>query len=225
MKQLKIGSSWIRGVVGNGLTPELVTDFASAFGTYVDGREVVLARDTRRSSPMFQAAALSGLMAAGCDVANAGTCPTPVAQYLVRSRRAGGGLVISGSHNDSSWNALKFINAEGALLNPLQGEDIFNIFHAGAYTTVEWDSLGKETSVVGDVGTHLAATVARLDVAAIKKANFRVVFDLGNGSGGSVTESFCSLLGCRPVFINDETTGDFARDPAPTPANMRRVVW
>ncbi|NMD35704.1 MAG: phosphoglucosamine mutase, partial [Planctomycetes bacterium] len=85
MKQFKIGTSWIRGVVGNGLTAELVTDFACAYGTYVGGREVVLARDTRASSPMLGAAALAGLLSTGCDVADAGVCPTPAAQYLVRS--------------------------------------------------------------------------------------------------------------------------------------------
>ena len=71
-------------MVGNGLTPELVTDFACAFGTYLDGCEAILARDTRRSSPMLMQAASSALVSAGCTVTNAGICPTPVAQYLVR---------------------------------------------------------------------------------------------------------------------------------------------
>ena len=134
VKQFKIGNSWIRGVVGEGLTCEIATDFACAYGTYSGGREVVLARDTRRSSPMLAAAALSGLVSTGCSVANAGVCPTPVAQYLVRSRGAGGAIVVTGSHNAAGWNALKFIDEDGALLNAIRGEDVLDLYHLGEYT-------------------------------------------------------------------------------------------
>jgi phosphomannomutase len=224
VKQLKISSSWIRGVVGSGVTPELMTDFACAFGTFVDGREVVLARDTRRSSPMFAAAALSGLLSTACPVANAGICPTPVAQWLVRRRRAGGAVVVSGSHNDSRWNALKFINEDGALLNPVQGEEVLDLYHAREFTKASWQAVGRETPIAGYGEAYLADTVGKLDLAAIRKAAFRVVIDLGNGACGSVINEFCAMLGCRPVLINEETTGDFARDPAPTPANMRQLA-
>ncbi len=224
MKQLKIGSSWIRGIVGNGLTPELVTDFACAFGTYLDARPIVLARDTRRSSPMLASAAVAGLLSTGAHVLNAGVCPTPIAQYLVRRKRAGGGLVVSGSHNDFRWNALKFINADGALLNPVQGEELLDLYHAGEFTKAPWDRLGREITINDYVPEYLAATVGRLDVASIRQARFRVVLDLGNGTCGTAAAAFFSMLGCRPILINEETEGDFARDPAPTPANMRQLA-
>ncbi len=62
MRQLKIGTSWVRGVVGDALTPELIVNFACAFGTWCDGGPVVLGRDTRRSSAMLRASILSGLL-------------------------------------------------------------------------------------------------------------------------------------------------------------------
>lgn len=224
MKQLKIGTSWIRGVVGGGLTPELLTDFACAFGTYLGGGEVVLARDTRRSSPMFSAAALSGLISTGCDVANAGVCPTPVAQYLVSKRSARGGIVVSGSHNDSDWNALKFINAEGALLNPIQGEEVLDLYHLGEYAKASWDKLGRETPITDFVETYLSDVVGKLDLDAIRKANFSVVVDLANGTAGTVIKEFLTLLGCRFILINEETKGDFAHNPEPKPANMLQLA-
>jgi phosphomannomutase len=224
VKQLKLASSSIRGVVGGGLTPELVSDFACAFGTWLDGREVVLARDTRRSSPMFAAAALSGLISTGCDAASAGICPTPVAQYLVRKRKAGGALVITGSHNDSDWNALKFINSDGALLNPIQGEEVLDIYHLGEYTKAAWNRLGKERFVDGYVEPYLTDILGGLDLIAIRKARFRVAVDVGNGTAGTVIRDLLGFLECEPVVINEERTGEFAHSPSPRPANMRQLA-
>jgi phosphomannomutase len=224
VKQFKIGNSWIRGVVGGGLTAELVTDFACAYGTYVGGREVVLVRDTRASSPMFGAAVLAGLLSTGCNVANAGVCPTPVAQYLVRRRRAGGGIAVTGSHNAAGWNALKFIDEDGALLNAIRGEEVLDLYHLGEYTKASWDRLGKEEEIAGYVGPYLAETVGKLDVDLIRKARLRVAVDTVNGTAGGVIREFLRFLGCTPILINEEMASDFAHDTAPSVRNMRQLV-
>jgi phosphomannomutase len=132
--------------------------------------------------------------------------------------------VVSGSHNDFRWNALKFINAGGALLNPVQGEEVLDLYHAGEFTKAPWDRLGRESELADYAAEYLAETVGRLDVASIRKARFRVVLDLGNGTCGTAVAAFFGMLGCRPILINEETLGDFARDPAPTPANMRQLA-
>jgi len=223
VKQFKIGNSWIRGVVGNGLTAELVTDFACAYGTYVGGREVVLVRDTRASSPMFGAAALAGLLSTGCSVADAGVCPTPVAQYLVRRRRAGGGIAVTGSHNAAGWNALKFIDEDGALLNSIRGEEVLDLYHLGEYTKASWDRLGKREEATGFVGSYLAATAGTLNVESIRAAKLRVAVDTVNGTAGAVIREFLGFLGCEPILINEEMGPDFAHDPAPSARNMRQL--
>jgi phosphomannomutase len=224
VKQLKISGSWIRGVVGDGLTPELATDFACAFGTWLDEGEVVLARDTRRSSPLFMSAVIAGLISTGCDVANAGVCPAPVAQFLVKSRGARGGIVVAGGQNDSDWNALKFINADGVPLNGIQAEELLDLYHLGEFSRAGWESLGRERLIGDFVEPFLDDILSRLDVDAIRRANFRVVVDLCNGTAGSVIGGFLSRLGCRPVLINEEPAGDFAHPPAPTRRNMRQLA-
>ena len=62
MRELKIGISWVRGVVGDALTPELVVNFSCAFGTWADGGPVVIGRDPRQSSSMLRAAVIAGLL-------------------------------------------------------------------------------------------------------------------------------------------------------------------
>ena len=116
MRELKLGTSWVRGVVGEALTPELIVNFSCAFGTWVDGGPVVIGRDTRRSSTMLRAAVLSGLLSPGCEVIDVGVCSTPLVSFAVRELGASGGISITGSHNDSQWNALKFIGPDGMLL-------------------------------------------------------------------------------------------------------------
>ncbi len=224
MKQLKIASSSVRGVTGIGLTPELVTDFACAFGTWVEGCDVVLARDTRRSSPMFEAAALSGLISTGCDVKNAGVCPTPVAQHLVRRFETDGAIVVTGSHNSSEWNALKFVNRDGALLNRIQGEEVLDLYHLGEFTKASWDRLGKEIPTSDYAAQYFDETVDKVDTAAIREAGFRVVVDLANGTAGTIIHDFLSLLGCKPVLINEEREGNFAHYPGPTIRNMAQLA-
>ena len=86
LRELKIGASGVRGVVGDALTPELIVNFACAFGTWCGGGPVVIGRDTRRSSTAFRAAVVSGLLSTGCRVIDLGVCPEPA--RVVRHPRA-----------------------------------------------------------------------------------------------------------------------------------------
>ncbi|HYP12395.1 MAG TPA: hypothetical protein VEQ63_00605, partial [Bryobacteraceae bacterium] len=104
---LKIGVAGIRGVVGDFLTPGLACALAQAFGTYVGRGRVIVARDTRPSGPMLQHAVHCGLLAAGCEVFDAGILPTPTLQIYVGASRAVGGIALTASHNAAEYNALK----------------------------------------------------------------------------------------------------------------------
>src|SRR6185369_5728448 len=99
MKLLKIGIAGVRGVVGESFTPELVVQFAQAFGTYMDGGRILVCRDTRPSGPMVQAAVSAGLLAAGCEVVDLEICTTPSMQLAVTQFNAVGGIAITAGHN------------------------------------------------------------------------------------------------------------------------------
>jgi phosphomannomutase len=135
MRPLKIGISGVRGIVGESLTPELVVSFAQAFGTYLDSARILVCRDTRSSGPMVQAAVVSGLLAAGCDVVDLGVCPTPTLQLAVRWLGAQGGISITAGHNPAAWNALKFVRGDGLYLNTTQAEELLDIVHQGEFET------------------------------------------------------------------------------------------
>jgi phosphomannomutase len=224
MRGLKIGIAGVRGVVGDALSPELAVNFACAFGSWCDGGTVVIGRDTRRSSSMLRAAACSGLASTGCDVIDLGVCPTPLVSYTVRECGAAGGLSISGSHNDARWNALKFLGANGALLNAAQGEELLDIYHASAFLSVSWDGLRPVRDDAGIAARYVEKLLAALDAAAIRRRRFRVAVDFCNGACTDVARSLLSALECTLLPLNDEPTGSFAHPPAPNAENMRQLA-
>src|SRR5256885_11665865 len=126
---LKISISGVRGVIGESLTPALLTRFAQAFGTYVGSGTTVIGRDPRTSGEMVKQAVIAGLLSSGSRVIDIGMCPVPTIQLLVRHEHAQGGIAITASHNPAEWNALKFIGRDGFFLNSGQARELLDIYH------------------------------------------------------------------------------------------------
>ena len=223
---LKIGISGVRGVVGVSMTPTLVMDFASAFGSFVDRRPIILARDPRVHGPMLRAACVSALMSSGCDVLDLGVCPTPILQRAVGRRKAGGGVSITAGHNDIRWNALTFIGPDGTYLNSFQGQEVLDLYHLGKFDKAATDDLGRLSfaSEAEAVEPYFAALGAFLDVDAVRAARFKVVIDACAGAGSPFLARFAETLGFDLIPINDEPNGFFPHDPEPRPRNAAQSV-
>lgn len=224
MKLLKIGISGVRGIVGDTLTPELIMNFASTFGTYLNSQKVLLGRDTRISGPMLHAATTSALLATGCKVIDLGICPTPILQYMVKRLKARGAISISAGHNDADWNALTFINHQGSYLNSYQGEEVLDIYHLEKFKKVPTDKLGFVASRTDYLDTYFTKLSKFLDGSAIRKAAYKVVIDACNGGGAGIVDAFCKRLGCDLIPVNNEPTGYFPHDPEPRPRNASEVA-
>ena len=224
LRELKIGASGVRGVVGDALTPELVVSFACAFGTWCGGSLVVIGRDTRRSSPALRAAVVSGLLSTGCRVVDLGVCPSPLVSFAIRDLGASGGIAITGSHNDASWNALKFFGPDGALLNAAKNEELLDVYHGASFELATWDRL-KAVDAAPDIEErYLEYLASALDVDPIRARGFRVAVDFTNGACGAIAARFLESLHCTLLPVNAEPTGEFAHPPAPSAANMREVA-
>jgi phosphomannomutase len=224
VRELKIGASGVRGVVGDALTPELIVNFACAFGTWCGGGPVVIGRDTRRSSTCFRAAVVSGLLSTGCRVIDLGLSPSPLVSFAIRELGASGGIAITGSHNDASWNALKFLGPDGALLNAAKNEELLDIYHGAAYERAAWDRLQPVETASDLADRYLEHLSSVLDLDPIRDRRFRVAVDFTNGACGAIASRFLESLNCTLLPVNAEPTGEFAHPPAPTVANMRQVA-
>src|ERR1044072_5504776 len=173
---LKISISGVRGVVGDSLTPPLLTRFAQAFGTYLGSRTIIIGRDPRTSGEMVKQAVIAGLLSSGCRVLDLGMCPVPTIQLMVRLRRAQGGLAITASHNPPEWNALKFIGSDGTFLGPGLAREMLDIYHQGEYAKVRGDEMRTVETLAGATDLHIKTILDCLGPLTTTR-RLRVVLD------------------------------------------------
>jgi phosphomannomutase len=224
-KELKQSSSGIRGVVGNGLDPVLVTRYAAAFGRLVGKGTVVVGRDTRLSGRMFRDAVVAGLNAVGVDVVDIGIVPTPTVEIAVKGLRASGGICVTASHNAARWNALKFFNDRGEFVTPAQYKRLDAIFQKDAYAFKPYDRLGSVSFDGRWVENHIREVLKQRVVRRrrIRSARFRVVVDAINGAGSAALPELLERLGARVFRINCNADGDFVHEPEPVPENVSQL--
>src|SRR5436309_4672420 len=219
--KLKISISGVRGVVGESLTPTLLTRFAQAFGTYVGAGALVIGRDTRTSGEMVRQAVIAGLLSSGCRVVDLDICPVPTVQLLVRRRGARGGLAITASHNPAEWNALKFINSAGLFLTAAQARQLLDIYHQGEYVKVPGAEMRSVEASAGAIDLHVGAVLDALGPLPVgARRRLRAVVDSCNGAGSIVAPRLLEALGAEVVQINTTPDGLFPRGAEPVPENL-----
>jgi phosphomannomutase len=220
---LKISISGVRGVVGESLTPSLLTRFAQAFGTYVGGGRLIVGRDTRTSGEMVFHAVAAGLMSSGCRLIDLGVCPTPTVQLHVRAFGARGGVAITASHNPAEWNALKFIGPDALFLSGAAGRELLDIYHQGDYTKVAGDQMRAVDTWRDATERHLAAVLDAVGPLPSSARRLRVALDSCNGAGSVVTPRLISALGAEVVPINVTPDGRFPRPAEPTREALQQL--
>lgn len=223
---LIVSVSGVRGIVGTDLTPELVSAYAAAMGTLArsGGKpSVVLGRDARTSGPMLLSAARAGLQSVGVEVIDVDLAPTPTVQLAVEHHGAGGGIVLTASHNPIEWNALKFVGADGLFLDADTGRRLWDLAaHPERIERAGWDTIGGRRPDPLAVGRHVEAVLNldTIDFEGIRKRAFPVALDGVCGVGGVFMPALLEGLGCTVHGIHLEPTGRFPRGPEPVPAHL-----
>ena len=217
---LKISISGVRGVIGESLTPTLLTRFAQAFGTYVGLGTIVIGRDPRTSGEMVKQAVIAGLLSSGCRVIDIGVCPVPTIQLLVRHHRAHGGIAITASHNPAEWNALKFIGGDGLFLNSGKAREMLDIYHQGEYTKVAGAEMREVEEMPGATNLHIQKILEVLGPLPQSAKPLRVVLDACNGAGSLVGPKLLERLGVEVIPINVTPNGLFPRPAEPLAENL-----
>jgi len=217
---LKISISGVRGVVGDSLTPALLTRFAQAFGTYAGSATVVVGRDTRTSGEMVRQAVIAGLLSSGCRVVDLDICPVPTVQLAVRHRRAQGGIAITASHNPAEWNALKFMGPDGLFLGAGTARELLDIYHQGDYVKVAGADMRSVERMTDALDLHLKAILDAVGPLPAGPPRLRVALDACNGAGALLAPRLLAALGVDVVPINITPDGLFPRAAEPLPENL-----
>jgi phosphomannomutase len=219
--------SGIRGTIGgrvaDNLTPIDAVKFAAAYGTWLKQQRdkehyrVVVGRDARISGEMIQNLVMNTLVGLGIHVIDLGLSTTPTVEVAVPMEYADGGIILTASHNPKQWNALKLLNNKGEFLNGAEGQKILEIAESNDMTFSEVDDLGRITRNDAYIDLHIDEVLALplVNRKAIEDANFKVVVDGVNSTGGIAIPLLLERLGVEAVKLYCEPTGHFPHNPEP----------
>lgn len=228
--------SGIRGTIGGrpgeGLSPIDIVIFAAAYGSWLrkstaTSNTIVIGRDARISGEMVTSLVSNTLLGLGWDVLNIGLSTTPTVELAVPWTQAAGGIIITASHNPAQWNALKLLNAQGEFISDEEGKELLKIAENQDFTFAQVDNLGKMTYDDSFLKQHIDHVLALtwVNKASIEKANFRILVDAVNSTGGIVVPDLLKALGVLHVdVIFGEPTGNFAHNPEPVPENLNAMI-
>lgn len=195
----------IRGVADSDLSDSVVSCVARAFGVWLRKRgvdRVVVGGDIRHSTPRISAALVDGLLRAGSDVIDIGTVTTPVLYWSLYHFEAGGGVMITGSHNPKDMNGLK-LAYNGATLYGDDIQEIKRMILSGDMNDADNPgSLSKE-----DIkGEYLEMLLSK---CSLGPRRLKVVADSGNGTAGLMIRRYLESLGCEVVSLFETPDGAF----------------
>ncbi len=206
------GTDGFRGEANKDLTVEHAYKVGRYLGYYY-GKEngtgkarVVIGKDTRLSSYMFEYSLVAGLTSSGADVCLMHVTPTPSVSYIVRTDGFDCGIMISASHNPYYDNGIKVINGQGYKLEA-HVEELIEQYIDGELPEIPFatgDAIGKTTDYTMGRNRYIGYLMT---IPTRPFSNMRVGLDCANGASYLVAKSVYDALGAKTYVINNEPNG------------------
>jgi phosphoglucosamine mutase len=214
------GTSGIRGLVNESLTPEVALKAGLAFAAFLANQgTVVVGRDVRTQSQLIQNALTTGLLAGGVNVVDCGVTVTPALLHALKNYRYEGGVSVTGSHTPAQMTGiLLFLGDTGEMdqSHEVRFEEIYRDNQPGR---MPWNQLGK-LAVLEVKENYFEALRKHLGLIQ----GYRIVADPGNGAAYDTLSSALESMGCEVITINEEPDGRFpSRSPYPQPSTLGQL--
>lgn len=223
--------SGIRGTIGgqsgDALSPLDIVKFTSAYGYWIiqktGNKKIVLGRDARISGEMVKNLVVGTLQGLGIDVIDLGLATTPTVEMAVPMENAGGGIILTASHNPKQWNALKLLNHKGEFISDNDGKEVLALAETNEVVYAEVDHIGSYVQDHSYLNKHIDKIIALpwVNIDAIKERKFKVVIDCVNSVGGITLPPLLKALGVDVVYeLYCHPDGKFPHNPEPLPENL-----
>ena len=204
------GTDGFRGEANKDLTFEHAIKIGRFLGWYYGAREgkkakVVIGKDTRRSSYMFEYALCTGLMATGADAYIMHVTTTPSVSYIARVDKFDCGIMISASHNPYYDNGIKIVNGNGEKMDEetlLLIEDYID--GKCEVPMAEKDAIGRTVDYVAGRNRYIGYLVS---LAKYSFKDVKVGLDVANGAAWSIAKAVFDALGAQTYVMNDNPDG------------------
>ncbi len=219
----------IGGLPGDNLTPQDIVECTAAFGQWIVNKTgkntIVIGRDGRISGEIVNGLVVNTLRAMGIHVVDLGLSTTPTVEIAVPLENAGGGIILTASHNPKEWNALKLLNHKGEFISGSDGKEVLEMVTLKNVQYATVDKLGTYRQDDSYINKHIDQILALdlIDIPAVKAKNFRVVVDAVNSTGALSVPPLLEALGCKVVLLNGEVTGHFAHNPEPLKEHLGQL--
>ena len=206
------GTDGFRGEANVTLTVEDAYKVGRFLGWYygqktkADRCRIVIGKDTRRSSYMFEYSLVSGLTASGADVYLLHVTTTPSVSYVVRTEEFDCGIMISASHNPYYDNGIKVINERGEKLEEETIEKIESYLDGemGEIPFAKRDAIGRTVDYAAGRNRYIGYLIS---LATRSFKNMRVGLDCANGSASAIAKNVFDALGAETHVINNTPDG------------------
>src|SRR5574344_388552 len=203
------GTDGFRGEANVNLTVEHAFKVGRYLGWYYSKDhkvKVVIGKDTRRSSYMFEYALVAGLTAAGADVYLLHVTTTPSVSYVVRTDEFDLGIMISASHNPYYDNGIKVINAQGKKLEA-SVENMVEQYIDGEIPEIplaKKENIGRTVDYAMGRNRYIGYLIS---IATRSFKDKKIGLDCSNGSSSSIAKNVFDALGAKTFVINAEPDG------------------
>lgn len=219
----------IGGRPGENLTPQDIVECTAAFGQWVidttGNPRVVVGRDGRISGEIVSNLVISTLRSVGISVIDLGLSTTPTVEIAVPLENAGGGIILTASHNPKEWNALKLLNHRGEFISAADGAAVLLRVAGGNIEYAPIANLGGYRRDDSYIARHIERVLALplVDIPAIRAKQFRVVVDAINSTGALSVPPLLEALGCQVILLNGEINGHFVHNPEPLKEHLGQL--
>ena len=204
------GTDGVRGIANTELTSELAFGLGRA-GAYVltEGThkpKILVAKDTRISGDMLEAALVSGILSVGAEAVILGVVPTPAVAHLIREYNADAGVMISASHNPVEYNGIKFFDNKGYKLPDELEDEIQRVMESNfeGVPSPTGNKLGRSHIEVGALNEYKDYAISTIPVDL---KGLKVALDCANGACYKAAVSAFRELGAEVYVINDNPDG------------------
>lgn len=199
------GTDGVRGKANETLTNEMVYKIGRFLGSYYKSGKIIIAKDTRLSSDMFEHMMASGIMASGCDAYLLGYCSTPALAYTTKNEKFNVGVMISASHNPYYDNGVKIFSNNGFKLK----EDIEILIED--YIDGKFEIEYAKLNEIGRLHLYHDAVNNYVEyVTSLFKndlSNLKLLADLSNGSCCYTAKKIFEKKALKVDYINDNPNG------------------
>lgn len=203
----------IRGIAETDLTDEVVEKIGKAYGTLMQGKDIIVGMDNRNSSPRIKNTIIKALLSTGCNVMDIGVVTSPIFYFARHHYNTEGGIMITASHNPAEYNGLKI----GKGKHTMFGDEIMQL---GALAEngnfIEGEGKLEEKDVFPEYMQMLKEKIQL-------KKKFKVVIDCGNGTASLFAQKVFEAWGCEVIPLYCDSDPAFPNHE-PDPVKEKNMI-